>query len=199
MCGRFESKKIDKAVLDQLMERDLKLEVDSEIEKRGVEDIRPTQKILSILTEHEAYLVKKVNWGIKFKSDSPLIFNSRIETIKEKEYWSRLFSNNKCIIPMSGYYEWKTEGKKKTKYRIFLPDQEVFYTAGIYHIDKSKGIYASMITTEANKFASQVHHRMPIILDLENALGVLNDDYDNNLERCVPYDDSRKMEMEAVV
>lgn len=103
MCGRFESKRVEHDLIDLFNEKNLELKVDDEIEKRAEEDIRPTQKILSVLIDTDRYTMTKVNWGIKFSDKSPLIFNSRIETIKEKKYWQNLFAKNKCIVPMCPY------------------------------------------------------------------------------------------------
>ena len=172
-------------------QNNLELEVDDKIEKRTEEDIRPTQKILSVMLNDETYNLAKVNWGIKFSEDSPLIFNSRIETIKEKKYWNTLFAKNKCIVPMTAFYEWKTEGKRKIKYRIFLPDEEIFFVPAIYHKDKKK-IFASLITTVPNKFIKEIHHRMPVIFDLENAISFLKDEVEDNLERCIPYSERKR-------
>jgi hypothetical protein len=36
---------------------------------------------------------------------------------------------------------------------------------------------------------------MPVILDLDNAISFLGDESEKNLERCVPFDDKKKMEM----
>jgi putative SOS response-associated peptidase YedK len=196
MCGRFESKKIDKAVVEMFHQKKLKIELDREIEKRAEEDIRPTQKILGVLKQKDNYLMTKVNWGIKFSDESPLIFNSRIETIKEKKYWKTLFEKYKCLVPMTGFYEWKKEGAGKTKYKIYLPEIEIFFVPAIYHQDKEKNIFASLITTTPNKFIKPIHHRMPIIFDFDEAVKFLNDDADKNLERCIPYPDKKKMEME---
>jgi putative SOS response-associated peptidase YedK len=96
---------------------------------------------------------------------------------------------------MTGFYEWKTEGKRKVKYKIFLPDEDIFFVPAIYNQDKEKNIFASLITTVPNKFIKEIHHRMPVILDLDNAISFLGDESEKNLERCVPYDDKKKMEM----
>lgn len=197
MCGRFESKKIDKGVLDLFKQHKLKITLDKDLDKRAEEDIRPTQKILSVLHNDNNYRLTKVNWGIKFSDSSPLIFNSRIETIKEKKYWNTLFANKKCIVPMTGFYEWKQEGKGKTKYKIYLPDLDIFFVPAIYHQDKENNIFASLITTVPNKFIKEIHHRMPVILEFKDAIKFLEDDVDENLERCVPYSDKKKIEMEV--
>jgi putative SOS response-associated peptidase YedK len=85
MCGRFESKRIDYDLLDLFKNLKLKLEIEADIHERATEDIRPTQKVLTVLLNDEVYRLTKVIWGIKFSYDAPVIFNSRIETIKEKK------------------------------------------------------------------------------------------------------------------
>jgi len=196
MCGRFESKDIEKIIEDLFSSMNLKLFIDEDISHRSKEDIKPTEKILSVILKSDIYHLKKVNWGIKFKEDSPLIFNSRIETIKEKVYWNKLLANNKCIIPMTAFYEWKKEGKKKTKYRVYLPDENLFFVPAVFVKDKEENISASLITTVPNNFIKQIHHRMPVILDLNSAIKFLNDDVENSIDKCVPYDDKKEMDME---
>ena len=196
MCGRFETKKIDKEVLELFRLKNLNVDIDKEIEDRANQDIRPTQKIMSVLLNNDIYKITKVNWGIKFKEDSPLIFNSRIETIKEKKYWATLFDKNRCIVPMTGFYEWKKEGTRKRKYKIYLPDSELFFVPALYHTDKEKNLFASLITTVPNEFIKPIHHRMPIILDFDKAVSYLNNNASQNLELCVPHNDNNVMKME---
>jgi putative SOS response-associated peptidase YedK len=81
MCGRFESKRVDCELIDLFNEKKFELEVDDEIEKRTEEDIKPNQKILSIMSDITRYAMTKVNWGIKFPDKSHFIFNSLIVTI----------------------------------------------------------------------------------------------------------------------
>jgi putative SOS response-associated peptidase YedK len=198
MCGRFERKNIEKELLSLFEGKQLKVIQENDIEKLNQEDIRPTQNILSVLLKKDVYYFSKAHWGIKFKADSPLIFNSRIETIKGKKYWNTLFEKNKCVVPMSCFFEWKTEGKKKNKYRIYLQNRKMFFVPALYYKDKDNNLNVSLITTTPNKFIETIHHRMPVILDLEDAIGFLNDDISKNLERCIPYDDKNEMEMEEV-
>ena len=97
---------------------------------------------------------------------------------------------------MSAFYEWKKDGTRKIPYRIFLPDQEIFYVPAVYHIDKEKNIFTSLITTAPNEFIKQIHHRMPVILRIKEGINYLIDDAETNLGKCIPY--SGKMEMEQV-
>lgn len=196
MCGRFETKRIEQELLDLFLNAKLKAEIEQEKDNFDKGDSVPTQKIMSVLLKKDIYKITKVNWGIKFKEDSPLIFNSRIETIKEKKYWSSLFANNRCIVPMSGFYEWHKEGNKKIKYRIHLPDSKIFFVPAIFYKNNENKLFASLITTIPNDFIKQIHHRMPVILDFKKAIDFLNNEAEENFKLCIPYDDKKKMEME---
>ncbi len=197
MCGRFETYEIEDLLLQLFEERKLPFQFEDDVKSRKHEDIRPTEKIMSILLKEDIYKITKVDWGIKFTDSSPLIINSRIETISEKHFWNGLFAKNKCLVPMTGFYEWKTEGKKKTKYRIYLPDEKIFFVPAIYSLGKEKQIKTSLITTTPNKFIKEIHHRMPVIFDFETGIKFLNDDVVENLKRCIPYSDEKLIQMEV--
>ncbi|MDQ7815855.1 MAG: SOS response-associated peptidase [Melioribacteraceae bacterium] len=198
MCGRFENKVNENLLIQILKELKLDLIPDESIVKRKLENIAPTDKILAIRFKGNNFTLSHMNWGIKFKEDSPLIFNSRIETIKEKKYWSSLFDRDRCIVPMSGFYEWKKEGTRKIPYRISLPDKEIFFVPALYYEDKQKNIYTSLITTTPNEFIKPIHHRMPVIFDLKTAIEFLQNDAKSNLDFCLPYNSSFEMKAEPV-
>lgn len=198
MCGRFENKVNENLLIQMLKELKLNLIPDGSIVKRKLENIAPTDKIFVIRYSDNNFILSLMNWGIKFKEDAPLIFNSRIETIREKKYWFTLFNKNRCIVPMSGFYEWKKEGTKKTPYRISLPDQEIFFVPALYFEDKQKNIHTSLITTTPNNFIKPIHHRMPVIFDLKTAIKFLQNDAKNNLDFCLPYNDFFKMKAEPI-
>lgn len=198
MCGRFENKINENQFVQLFKEMQIDLLIDESIKKYKNENIAPTDKIFAIRRLNENYQLSLVNWGIKFKEDSPLIFNSRIETIKEKKYWFTLFDRNRCIVPMSGFYEWKKEGNKKIPHKIFLPDKEIFFVPALYYTDNQKNVYTSLITTVPNNFIKQIHHRMPVILDLKTAIEFLGNDAGRNLELCLPYSDLCEMRSEQI-
>lgn len=194
MCGRFETKPSVQTIVVELQKHKIDLELDLDDKKKKTVNIAPTDKIFSISRADNTYKLSLVNWGIKFSDDSPLIFNSRIETIKEKKYWMNLFSKNRTLVPMSAFYEWKKEGTRKIPYRIFLPDEDLFFVPALYYIDKDKNVFTSLITTTPNKFIQPIHHRMPVIFKIKDGINFLHDDPETNLANCIPY--TGKMDME---
>jgi len=198
MCGRFETKPSVQTIVVELQKHNIDLELDLEDEKKKTVNIAPTDKIFSISQADNIFKLSIVNWGIKFSDDSPLIFNSRIETIKEKKYWMNLFSKNRALVPMSAFYEWKKEGTRKIPYRIFLPDENLFFVPALYHMNKDKNIFASLITTTPNKFIKPVHHRMPVIFKIKDGINFLSDDPEANLAKCIPYTGEMALEPASI-
>ncbi|MGE5411848.1 MAG: SOS response-associated peptidase family protein, partial [Clostridiales bacterium] len=86
MCGRFENIISTEDLFSHLELKDLVPE--PEVSKTN---ISPTQKIMTLIFKDDSLKYLAMKWGIKFSKESPLIFNSRIETIKEKPYWLNIF------------------------------------------------------------------------------------------------------------
>lgn len=192
MCGRFENR-ISLGDLSESLGSNI-FPVDFE---HITQNISPTQKILTLRFVNNQIQVKPMNWGIKFSKDSPLIFNSRIETIKGKPFWKNLFDKNRCVVPMTAFYEWITDRNtgKKIPQRIFLKNHKYFFVPAIY-FEKENDYFASLITTTPNSFIKKIHHRMPVIIQPNNLLSYFTNDYIENLKNSFPYPDEGNMGME---
>lgn len=125
--------------------------------------------------------VQVFNWGLipfwtKSGDDAgeirKMTLNARADTIFEKPSFREPIMKKRCIVPSTGYFEWRHEGTKKIPYFIFLKDEEVFSMAGVYDqwIDKETGEELdtfSILTTDTNPLTDYIHnskHRMPVIL-----------------------------------
>jgi putative SOS response-associated peptidase YedK len=195
MCGRFENNVSPYPIVEQLKFHypDIEFELDEENTRKV--NISPTNKILTLTNSDQKYKITPMVWGIKFSEDSPLLFNSRIETIKEKKYWTNLFNKNRCLVPMTAFYEWKKEGARKVPYKIFLQEEKLFFVPALY-LKKEEQYFTSLITTVPNAFIKKVHHRMPVIFKIQEALSYFSNDEETNLNKCIPLNDKIKMGME---
>ena len=145
-------------------------------------NISPSQKSHIILKEKTINL-DEAKWGYSFfdkkKYQEKNIINSRLETISDKILFKDSYDKRKCIIPVNGYFEWSVLNNTKTPFFIHIPPSEPMYLAGIwkYIKDKQDGVKAfSIITKIANKHISKIHHRMPILLSVDEGDDFLNDD-----------------------
>jgi putative SOS response-associated peptidase YedK len=100
------------------------------------------------------------------------MINARAETLPEKPAFRPLLKNKRCLVPASGFFEWKKDGAQKIPYYFFLKDAPLFAFAGLYDAWTSPGGLVirsyTIITTGPNGLVAQVHNRMPAILLQEN-------------------------------
>lgn len=109
-------------------------------------------------------------WGLlphwaKDKSFQKKTLNARIETISEKPSY-RAYINNRCLVVVNGFYEWKHVGKEKQKHLISLKNEKVFCLAGIYSVWQDQPTF-SIVTTKANELMANIHNtkkRMPVVI-----------------------------------
>jgi putative SOS response-associated peptidase YedK len=197
MCSRFENKETGLSILEKL-EKDSQgnyiLEDDEELKQ---ENIAPTNLIMSVIKDKDTYKIKKNFWGIQFDKikKSPLIFNSRIESIKEKKYWTQIFHKNRCIVPATAFYEWIEIDKTKIPLRIFLSEEDFFFIPSVY-IKIEDFNYVSMITTQPNSFMRKFHNRMPVIFKKKEGLKYLKEKPEKALELCSTISDKMTLNAE---
>ena len=124
-----------------------------------------------------------MSWGIKFlnkiNQQFITVINSRLETIKEKMLFKESFLNKRCLIPANGYFEWKNNNGNKIPYLFQIPTLETFYFAGIWkyadNINPIKKTF-SILTKQANNLVSTIHSRMPVILNIDEAINYIDQD-----------------------
>jgi putative SOS response-associated peptidase YedK len=81
----------------------------------------------------------------------------------------RTLRERRCIVPLTGFYEWKRAGKAKQPYNVKRKDGKVFGVAGLW--DRLEGGDGNdlesclILTTGANDVVISIHDRMPVILD----------------------------------
>ncbi len=195
MCSRFENKETGESMFKKFENDFLMLNIAAKNIKQI--NIAPNDDILIIKKSDNEFTLTSFSWGIKFPGDkSPLIFNSRIETISSKQYWKNLFTKSRCIIPATAFYEWENAGKIKIPRRISFENIPMFFFAGIY-VKIDDGIFASIITTSANNTIAKIHNRMPVIFSKEEGFNFLNADTDTALTMCKPYIDSEPINIDT--
>jgi putative SOS response-associated peptidase YedK len=98
--------------------------------------------------------------------------NARAETLSEKPSFAGLLKNRRCLVPASGFFEWKKEGSKKIPFYLHLPKSPLFAFAGLYdrwNDPEGKLILTyTIITSEPNDLVAKIHNRMPSILLRDN-------------------------------
>jgi len=143
-------------------------------------NISPTTAVPFINASDEKGEIRNVNtatWGLipswaKDASRASNAINARVESISEKPTFKSAFKSRRCLIPVTGYYEWSTElGKYKPKQPFYIShkNKSSLAIAGLYENwinpeSKQSVQSAAIITREAVGTLAPIHHRMPVIL-----------------------------------
>ncbi len=112
------------------------------------------------------------SWAKDMKIGARLI-NARSETAAEKPAFRAAFRSRRCLIPASGFYEWKRRGDAKQPYFFAPAGDDLMSFAGLWERwDGGDGTVESctILTTGPNELMEPIHNRMPVI--------VTPDDYD---------------------
>lgn len=138
-------------------------------------DIRPATPVavLRQRPQHAPELVA-MKWGLlphwaKEPKLAYSTFNARAESVESKPTFSRPFRRSRCLIPANGWYEWQQAARGiKVKWWLHRPDGASFSFAGLWDRWEREGQViesCTIIVGASNKRLSEVHDRMPVIID----------------------------------
>ncbi len=166
MCGRY-TLGLTKKSLEERYDADLQEQL---LIPRY--NVAPTQSV-PILCQQSPGIISVAKWGLipswaKDASIAAKTINARAETLSEKPSFKQALTSKRCLIPMTGFYEWKLISGRKIPHFIHLNDAEIISAAGLYDDwQNASGLWVrtcTIITTEVNQLLSELHHRMPVFL-----------------------------------
>lgn len=100
------------------------------------------------------------------------MINARRESVESKPAFRAAFRERRCLVPATGFYEWKGAPGRKQPYAITVPERPLFAFAGLWESWQPRGGEPlqtfAILTTEANEAVASVHDRMPVILRRED-------------------------------
>jgi putative SOS response-associated peptidase YedK len=99
--------------------------------------------------------------------------NARAETVAAKPAFRDAYRRRRCLVPASGYYEWKAEGARRQPWYIHPAGEELFAFAAIWERWNDLETCA-ILTMQANESVRAIHDRMPVVVlpqDYERWLG----------------------------
>jgi len=185
MCGRYSIAK-DLTELEKLVKFIYKI---TDFKPRY--NIAPRSHVPVLVWENNQTVLKEMRWGLipgwaKDEMIGDKLTNARAETLTEKPSFKKPFQTQRCLIPCDGYFEWQRSDQGKIPFRFTMLDDRFFCLAGVWerwirpHQEGELGLddtgpsisqvveTFTIITTEPNLMAAQVHNRMPVIVGHEH-------------------------------
>lgn len=142
-------------------------------------NVAPSHLIVAIRETQAVRHAFVPTWGFqaKWKGPSSLVINARIEGVHDRPLFRNLVSSHRCVIPLSGYYEWVSNpgtldalGHPRKKVPFYITSTAV--ESGSARTLSAAGLWrgegdtesAVMLTTAAVQSIASVHDRMPVLL-----------------------------------
>ncbi|HAY35511.1 MAG: SOS response-associated peptidase [Rhodothermales bacterium] len=98
-------------------------------------------------------------------------FNARSETVAEKPTFRNPYKKRRCVIPVSGYFEWTGVKGAKQPYYFYNRNQSPILMAGLWekwNYEDNSVESCTILTKAADDKMGKYHHRMPVFLDNEH-------------------------------
>jgi len=138
-----------------------------------------------VIVMHERVEAVMMQWGlvphwVKDIKATHRPINARAESLVEKPTFRSLLRTRRCLVPASGFFEWKPDQGRKVPFYIHVKEDPVFALAGLYDIWQNPAGTTlqtyTIITTAPNDLLAPIHNRMPVILRQEDEIRWLSHD-----------------------
>lgn len=147
--------------------------------------------------ERSQQIASLARWGLvpswsKNPESGPKPINARAEGIADKPMFKGAYRHGRCLIPASGFYEWKQVGKTNVPHYIRPKDGGIWVFAGLWSSwsgPDGELETCTIITTTPNQTMEPIHNRMPVILGAEDRHRWLSPDLKNPTDLLMPCPD----------
>jgi putative SOS response-associated peptidase YedK len=170
MCGRFLLEPRTPQSVRQYFE--LAPGQAGELEPRW--NLAPTQESAVLRARPEGGReFARLRWGLipawaKDGSGAARLINARSETAAEKPSFRAAWKARRCVVPATGWYEWRLAGGRKQPWLLRLAGEEFTSFAGLWERWAPPGAPAvesfTILTAPAIPELAQLHDRMPAVL-----------------------------------
>ena len=132
-------------------------------------NIAPQQAIITVLPGNRLQFMR---WGFRpawAKPDSSEYINARLETLLEKPAFKQAFLKQRCLIPATGYYDWRQAAGYKQPYYLKIKEASLIAFAGIWSLafdPEFGGVRetVAIVTKAAGAALDGLHETAPVVL-----------------------------------
>ena len=162
MCGRFS---LDRTagILEARFKARIKIS-----SLQPLYNIGPGMQTACIPMDDKAG-ISLYSWGLAEQSrdgKARNLINARCESFTTKWPFAGISRKGRCLVPATGYIEWKAIGNRKIPFLIKPASDEIFSMAGLFEESGGQRRF-TILTRPAGTQAAEVHDRMPVILKPE--------------------------------
>jgi putative SOS response-associated peptidase YedK len=134
-------------------------------------NISPGSAVLTVVRGPAGRGARLARWGFRpawSRPPRPAPINARLETAPESRLFGPALRARRCLLPASGFYEWRAAGGRREPVRFAPAGGGLWALAGIWDERPPEGgdpgATVAILTTAPNELVAPVHDRMPVIL-----------------------------------
>lgn len=149
-----------------------------------INNLAPTEAVPVIYWEGNGFNISPMRWWLHpaWSPEPPnqkfAMFNARIETVLTSRAFQGPVRHRRAIIPVSGFVEFKTQGKHKQPFYVHAASGKALAIAGMWECWQNQVWSTAMITQAASESFAEIHDRMPLSLNAEQAARWMNPEED---------------------
>ncbi|HAK50805.1 MAG TPA: hypothetical protein DCM54_02715 [Gammaproteobacteria bacterium] len=168
MCGRFN-------VVQHPMMRFLQEITGQSFSVETSLNVTPTEQTPVLVQSDSSWERRNMRWWLiphwsKEPTTKYTMFNARSETLEKSRAFREPFQQRRCVLPVSGYYEWKTESGVKVPYYIEPESENGLALAALWdrwHGNDKVIESCTIVTAAAPQAMETIHNRIPVHLTRE--------------------------------
>jgi putative SOS response-associated peptidase YedK len=170
MCGRYAM-----SVKTEEIEEIFDIRLPTHVPWEPSYNVAPTQKAPVVALDAEGERALRLHrWGLvpRWAKDASIgarAINARSDSLSEKPMFRGAFTSRRCLVPATGFYEWRKTADGKVPMFIHPTRAPIFAFAGLWEAwtppDGGEALRTfTVVTGDPNELLSSIHDRMPVIL-----------------------------------
>lgn len=126
----------------------------------------PSETVATVIRPPSGFNQVNAQWGLQPSWAPKLLINAQAESVYQKQTFKDAIVHSRCLIPITGWYEWKSVEQKKWKYEFVHKNNQPIYMGGLLFNPNKPQLVT--LTTSPTLACSKIHSRMPVIINEEH-------------------------------
>jgi putative SOS response-associated peptidase YedK len=174
-------------------------------------NVAPTKQVFTVVERHprddEGHpdpgtterSLRVMRWGLvphwaKDPSIGSRMINARADSAAKKPAFRTALAKRRCLLPADGWYEWRRDGKRKQPFYMTTTDGSSLALAGLWSTWRDPNadpeepplVTCAVLTTDAVGQLTEIHDRMPLVLEPDDWQRWLDPDREDVKDLLVP-------------
>lgn len=126
----------------------------------------PSETVATVIRPPSGFNQVNAQWGLQPSWTPKLLINAQAESAHQKQTFKDAIIHSRCLIPITGWYEWKSVEHKKLKYEFIHQDNRPLYMGGLLFNPNAPQLVT--LTKSPTLACSKIHNRMPVLINQEH-------------------------------